>query len=293
MNLPVPTVSAARVHTALLGGDSVFTLDRTVADRVTAAAPWWPSAVRSLYRHGLRMVANLAVRGLDQFLDLGSGLLSPGGRQVHEIAAVSHRAPYNARTVYVDRDPHAHTAHRIALIHQPDATTVLGDISDTEALLDHPAVRALDFQRPVAVLLHDVLPWLPDDGAAHLMPGLRRRLPPGSVISLTHLLAAPRPYATTPLIRCYRQAGIGLWPRDLPLITALSGTWPTYTDGPHTGTGPPPVCALLVRPPGRGRFTRPAFWSPPRRGTSHGNPPSPQRSWRTAGAEEAVHADTR
>ncbi|MEW2497492.1 hypothetical protein AB0942_28745 [Streptomyces nodosus] len=35
-----------------------------MADQVPAA-PWWQSAVRSLHRHGLRMVAHLAARGMD------------------------------------------------------------------------------------------------------------------------------------------------------------------------------------------------------------------------------------
>ena len=293
MSLRPSTVSAARVHNALLGGDGGFTLDLAVADQVTAAAPWWPSAVRSMHCHGLRMVAHLAARGLHQFLDLGSGMPLASRQQVHEIAASPLPAPGALRTVYVDRDPHAHTARRIALTRRPGARTVIGDIGDIETLLEHPAVQAIDFQRPVAVLLHDVLPWLPDDEAAHLVTELRRRLPPGSVISVTHLLAAPPPYATTPLVRCYREVGIGLRPRGLAVITALGGTWPAYTHGPHTGCGPLPVCALLMRAPGPGRFTRPWFWSPSLRGTFRDSPPSRRTPRSNSGAEGAICAGAR
>ncbi|MFD7954308.1 SAM-dependent methyltransferase [Streptomyces ardesiacus] len=293
MNLRLPTVSAARVHNALLGGDSGFALDLATASQVTAAAPWWPSAVRSMHCHGLRMVAHLAARGLHQFLDLGSGMPLADEQQVHEIVAASLQTPGATRTVYVDRDPHAHTARRIALARRPGARTVMGDIVDIETLLAHEAVQAIDFQRPVAVLLHDVLPWLPDEQAVHLVTELRRRLPPGSVISITHLLTAPPPYATTPLVRRYREAGIGLRPRDLAVITAWSGTWPAYTHGPHTGAGSPPVCALLLRSPGPGRFTRPAFWSPSRRGAVLHSPPSRRTAGSNSGAKGAIRADTR
>ncbi|MGW3930870.1 SAM-dependent methyltransferase [Streptomyces microflavus] len=293
MTLSVSHVSTARVHAELLGSEHAFTLDRAVARYVTAAAPWWPSAVQGLHHNGGRLVAHLVARGFDQILDLGSGLPASRGRQVHQIAAASHRGLRGTRTVYVDRDPHAHTARRIHLVDQPHATSVLADITDTEALFEHPAVRELDFQRPVAVLLHDVLPWLPDEAAAHLVTELRRRLPPSSVISFTHLLTAPPPYATTPLVRCYREAGLGLWPRNLAEITAWSGTWPTYAHGPHTGAGAVPVCALLLRAPGPGRFTRPAFWSPSRRGAFHGNAPSPRTPRVNSGAEEAIRAGTR
>ncbi|MFD8897557.1 hypothetical protein [Streptomyces ardesiacus] len=126
----------------------------------------------------------------------------------------------------------------------------------------------------------------------NLVTELRRRLPPGSVISFTHLLAAPPPHATTPLVRRYREAGIGLRPRDLAVITASNGTWPAYTHGPHTGAGSPPVCALLLRSPGPGRFTRPAFWSPSRRGAVLHSPPSRRTAGSNSGAKGAIRAST-
>ncbi|MER5549538.1 SAM-dependent methyltransferase [Streptomyces sp. NPDC002589] len=269
MNLPVPVVSAARIHTALLGG-AVFAVDRSVAIQLTNAVPWWPRAARTLHEQGLRMAAHLVARGFDQVLDLGCGLPSPSGPLVHEIAAARYPGATGARTVYVDRDIHAHAARRIGLVCQPGSDgsdAVLADITATEDLLEHPAVQGLNWRRPIAVLLHDVLPWLSDDAATHLMAVLRHRLAPGSIISSTHLLSAPHPYATAPLVQHHRKAGIGLWPRHLPAITALTGTWPTYI---HSGPGRLPVCTLLTRSPGPGRFARPAFWPfPAARGREH------------------------
>ncbi|MFI2791106.1 SAM-dependent methyltransferase [Kitasatospora sp. NPDC018614] len=290
MTLSLPHVSAARVHAELARGEPAFALDHSVARHVTAAAPWWPSAVQDMHRHGTRLMAHLAARGLDQILDLGSGLPAPRGRQVHQIAASVAPGPRATRTVYVDRDPHAHTARRIDLVDQLGATSVLADITDTTALFELSAVQAFDLRRPVAVLLHDVLPWLSDEEATGLLAELRHRLPSGSVISVTHLLTAPPPYATTPLVRAYREAGMRLRPRDLAVISSWSGTWPAYTHGPHTGAGPLPVCALLLRAPGPGRFTRPAFWSSSRRGTVPGTSAvrrAPRSRFRAEGAIRA------
>ncbi|MGW0603989.1 SAM-dependent methyltransferase [Streptomyces sp. NPDC002640] len=292
MTLSLPHVSAARVHAELAGGEPAFALDHSVARHVTAAAPWWPSAVQGMHRHGARLVAHLAARGLDQILDLGSGLPAPRGRQVHQIAASFHPGPRATRTVYVDRDPHAHTGRRIDLVDQIGATSVLADITDTAALFELSSVRLFDFRRPVAVLLHDVLPWLSDEEATRLVGELRRRLPSGSVISVTHLLAAPPPYATTPLARSYREVGMRLRPRGLAVISSWSGTWPAYTHGPHTGAGPLPVCALLLRSPGPGRFTRPTFWSPSQRSTAPGTPAVRRAPWSHFRAEGAIRAGT-
>lgn len=292
MTLSPPHVSAAHVHAELAGGETAFGLDHSVARHVTAAAPWWPSAVQGMHRHGARLVAHLAARGLDQVLDLGSGLPAPQGRQVHQIAASFNPGPRATRTVYVDRDPHAHTGRRIDLVDHLGATSVLADITDTTALFELSAVQAFDLRRPVAVLLHDVLPWLSDKEAAGLLAELRRRLPSGSVISVTHLLPAPPPYATTPLVRSYREAGMRLRPRGLAEISSWSGTWPAYTHGPHTGAGPLPVCALLLRAPGPGRFTRPAFWSSSQRGTAPSTPAVRRTPRSRSRAEGAIRAGT-
>jgi hypothetical protein len=261
-------LSAAGVHHTLLGGQAGYPQQSAVAAAVTDAAPWWPDAAMFAHRQGLRMVAHLAAQGHDQVLDLGCGYPSPTRRQVHQSAAVYYRGRRRIRTVHVDHDFDARLAQHAAAITQDDALAVLGDITDVETLLDHLSAKSfLDLDRPVAVLLHDVLPWLSDDAATHVMAELRHRLSLGSVISLTHLVPAPRPFATTPLVRAYHEAGIPLRPRDLPSLIALSGTWPTHTDGPHTGGTSWPVCSVLLRHPGPGPFPRPAHWAPvPRRG---------------------------
>ncbi|MFD9771691.1 SAM-dependent methyltransferase [[Kitasatospora] papulosa] len=274
MTRSVPPLSPARVHAELLGGDSASPLDSAVVRRVTKAAPWWRAAAWELHRDGLRLVTHLAAQGLDQFLDLGSGLPSPGRRQVHSLATAFNRSRHAARTVYVDCDSHAHDYRCMSLVDRTDAVSVRADITDTEALFEHPAVQQLDPQRPFVVLLHDVLHWMPEETAARLIADLRHRLPRGSFISFTHLLPAPPPYATTPLVGAYREAGIGLWPRDLSVITAWSGTWPAYTNGPHTGAGLQPVCASLLRTPRPGPFSRPIFWSSSRGHAPHSTPPT-------------------
>src|SRR3984957_10232406 len=92
--------SVARVYDAILGGKDNFPWDRAVAAEVIAA---FPQAAESaiLNRQVLeRAVRYLHDQGVDQFLDLGSGL--PTARNTHEIAQELNP---RALVAYVDNDP--------------------------------------------------------------------------------------------------------------------------------------------------------------------------------------------
>src|SRR3984885_9149969 len=80
--------SVARVYDAILGGKDNFAVDRAVAAAAFKALPDVGRAVRFM-----------ASEGIDQFLDLGSGL--PTVQNTHEIAQALNPA---ARVVYVDND---------------------------------------------------------------------------------------------------------------------------------------------------------------------------------------------
>ena len=76
--------SVARVYDAILGGKDNFPWDRAVAAEVIAAFPQAATSAM-LNRQVLeRAVRYLHDQGIDQFLDLGSGL--PTARNTHEIA---------------------------------------------------------------------------------------------------------------------------------------------------------------------------------------------------------------
>jgi hypothetical protein len=90
----------ARIYDYMLGGRDNFPIDRQTADH---ALEVWPS-VRTSVREN-RAFLGRAVRflaaeaGVDQFLDIGSGLPNVGN--VHEVAQAINPA---AHVVYVDYD---------------------------------------------------------------------------------------------------------------------------------------------------------------------------------------------
>lgn len=174
----------ARVYDYWLGGRDNFAADRDAGARVAKVAPWVISGARGNRAFLTRAVAWLARAGVDQFLDLGSGL--PTAQNVHEVA---HAVTPGARTVYVDRDPLV-LAHARALLARDERTlAVAGDVRDPGAILDDPGVRAhLDLDRPVAVLLLAMLHFVVDDDeAARMIAVLRERLLPGSYLALSHV----------------------------------------------------------------------------------------------------------
>ena len=175
--------SAARIYDYLLGGHHNFAVDLAAAAKLLSIAPdarqiMW--ANRAFLRRG---VTYLAEQGVDQFLDIGSGIPTVGN--VHEIAA---RINPDARIVYVDIDPVAVT-HSLAILDgRPNVTAIQADARNTRLVLDHPEVqRLLDFQRPVAVLLVALLHFVTDDPQAYrLVDDLRKTISTGSYVAISH-----------------------------------------------------------------------------------------------------------
>jgi hypothetical protein len=176
--------ASSRIYDYVLGGAHNFAVDRQVADRAIAAMPQLPSVLRenrTFLRRVVRFLAGEA--GVDQFLDLGSGIPTVGN--VHEIAAEINPS---ARIVYVDIDPVAITHSQAILADNPNATAVQADLRDPSTILAHPTVRGLlDTDRPVAVLLIAALHFVPDSQhPADILARLRNALAPGSYLAISH-----------------------------------------------------------------------------------------------------------
>jgi S-adenosyl methyltransferase len=175
--------SAARVYDAILGGKDNFPWDRAVAAEVIAA---FPQAAGSaiLNRQVLeRAVRYLHDQGVDQFLDLGSGL--PTARNTHEIARELNP---RALVAYVDNDPIVLTHARAQLVDDVATTVVTADIRHPDTILNSPAITAfLDFRRPIGLVLNGVVHHLNDDDDPHgVVTRLTSALAPGSYLQLTH-----------------------------------------------------------------------------------------------------------
>ncbi|MFC5181695.1 SAM-dependent methyltransferase [Actinomadura harenae] len=178
------TPSVARMYDYLLGGKDNLGVDRERAREAVGADPLFPRVVRENRAFLGRVARFLAEeRGIDQFLDIGTGL--PTNDNVHQIV---QRINPDASVVYVDNDPVV-LAHGRALLADNQRTTVIqADLRDPGAILAHPDVRRLlDLDRPVALLLLAILHFVPDAAEPHaILDELRDALPSGSYLAITH-----------------------------------------------------------------------------------------------------------
>jgi len=175
----------ARIYDYALGGRANFAADRAAFDAFAAVYPDNALAARSNRAFLRRAVAYLARQGIDQFLDVGSGL--PTGGNVHEVARGINP---HARVVYVDNDPVAVRFSRQLLAEEQvsGVAAIEADLRDPAAILAHPRTRALlDLSRPVGLLLVAVLHFIPDDDEARrAVRELTAAVPPGSYLAIAH-----------------------------------------------------------------------------------------------------------
>src|SRR5215472_2248642 len=177
--------SVARTYDYLLGGKDNYPADREVGEIFIKQFPGAVQAAldnRACLVRAVRYIAGAL--GIDQFLDLGSGL--PTADNVHQVA---RRASLAARVAYVDHDPIV-LAHGRAILAEDDQTIVIeADITDPSSILDHPDVRALlDFSRPVAVISSSDLHHLTDEeNPLSTIRAFTAAVPAGSCLFIAHL----------------------------------------------------------------------------------------------------------
>ena len=175
--------NAARIYDYLLGGCHNFAIDRETAEKAMAAgrSSALPArANRSFLRRAVRFMVS---EGIDQFLDLGSGIPTVGN--VHEIA--QHANP-DAHVVYVDNEPIAVAHARQLLAGNQNAMIIGADLRDTGAVLTHPDTRRLlDFDRPIGLLMVAVFHFIPDsDDPAGIIGRYVSAFRDGGYLALSH-----------------------------------------------------------------------------------------------------------
>jgi SAM-dependent methyltransferase len=173
--------NAARIYDYALGGDHNFAVDREFADRMWSE-PGYSTAGYKLNRSFLRRAVRFMVsQGIEQFLDLGSGIPTVGN--VHEIAQA---AGPQVHVVYVDNEPVAVAHARQLLADNDNAIMIDADLRDPDAVLHHPDTRRmLDFDRPLGVLFVACLHFVPDD-AATIVARYRNAMNAGGYLALSH-----------------------------------------------------------------------------------------------------------
>jgi SAM-dependent methyltransferase len=182
-DVDVTRPSAARVYDYFLGGAHNFEVDRQLAEQVGALTPNLAETMRANRGFLRRAVRFLVGEGIDQFLDIGSGIPTVGN--VHEVA---QEADPTARVVYVDVDPVAVSHSRAILAGNDRAGVVQADLREPERILaEARALGLLDLDRPLAILLAGVLHFIPDaDDPYGIVERLRAVLAPGGFLLISH-----------------------------------------------------------------------------------------------------------
>jgi len=216
------------VYDYYLGGSHNFEADRAFAAQVMAAVPDMPWIIQENRAFMRRAVRYILDQGVDQFVDLGSGIPTVGN--VHEVVAIVNPS---ARVVYVDHDPVAVAHSRVILDGNPLSSIVPGDLrSPSEVLANRDLLRLVDLARPVGVLLNAVLHFVPDDAeASGIVAELARLLPPGSYVAISHASADQMQTGAQRTESLYNRSVAAMAMRTLAEVTALFAGLPLVEPG--------------------------------------------------------------
>lgn len=213
--------SPARVYDYLLGGKDNYACDRELAGRLFGLVPDLHDQAHGNRRFLQRTARYLALEGIDQFVDIGTGLPTAG--PTHQVAQA---ASPGTRVAYVDNDPAVLAHGRALLVENVDTSIVQADLREPETITEDPRLAEfIDFDRPVAVLFIAVLHFA--ERAEDILAYWRKRLVPGSAIVVSHLIEDPRSHELAAAYRASEQ----LIPRSEREIAGLFGDWELVTPG--------------------------------------------------------------
>jgi S-adenosyl methyltransferase len=171
---------SARIWNYWLGGKDNYPVDRVAGDEYLATFPGIVDVARQSRAFLARAVRYLAEEaGIRQFLDVGTGL--PTVDNTHEVA---QRIAPDSRIVYADNDPLVLVHAQALLTSSPGGVChyIDADLRDPAAILAGAAVT-LDFSRPVALMLMEILGHIADDDEARsIVSRLMAGLPPHSYL---------------------------------------------------------------------------------------------------------------
>ncbi len=181
-DIDITKPNVARVYDYFVGGKDNFTADRDYANKVLEVAPKAAKSVRHNREFLRRVVRHMSEAGIDQFLDLGSGLPTQGN-----VSEVAQEINPDARVVYVDNDPMVYIHSRALLADAVKVDIVNGDVRRPAEILAAPAVLSLlDFDRPIGLLMLAVLHHLEDaEQPGSVVARFRDAMAPGSYLAVS------------------------------------------------------------------------------------------------------------
>jgi hypothetical protein len=180
-DLKVP--SPARMYDYYLNGKDNFPADRAAAELALSVFPAGRALAWANRRFMASVVRFLARKGIDQFIDIGTGI--PTRPNVHDVARSVNPS---ARVAYVDNDPQVLVHDRALLAGSKGIAVIDGDARHAGLLADDDDLReVIDFARPVGVLLVAVLHFVRDrEDPWGSVAALRDRMAPGSYLAVSH-----------------------------------------------------------------------------------------------------------
>jgi S-adenosyl methyltransferase len=210
----------ARMYDYFLGGKDNFDADRAAVEVVLKALPGARDMVlenRAFLGRAVRFLANA---GIDQFLDIGTGI--PGAGNTGDVARAILPG---AHVAYIDYDPIV-AVHSRALLTGSDPTrtaVVLADVRDPKSILEAEAVRrVIDFDKPVAVLMVALLHFIAfDEDAAGIVGAFRDALPPGSALVISHGTDGGDPERSAEARKGWDKATSQFYVRDRAEVTSF------------------------------------------------------------------------
>lgn len=220
--------SAARVYDYFLGGAHNFEIDRQLAEQIVSLTPNLAETMRAGRAFLRRAVRYLLAEGIDQFLDIGSGIPTVGN--VHEVA---HAGNPGARIVYVDIDPVAVAHSRSILDGVGNAGVIHADLREPERIITGARESGLiDFDRPVAILLAGVVHFIPDaDRPEEILANLRAATAPGSHLVISHSTFEDQPPEMLDAQRLSSRTATEITLRSRAQVTAFFGDFTIVEPG--------------------------------------------------------------
>ncbi|MFE2379257.1 SAM-dependent methyltransferase [Streptomyces sp. NPDC059398] len=214
---PAPRIDTSKPHPArvydwLLGGKDNYPVDQEVGESLPSEAK---DAARQNRAFMHRAAAYLAESGIDQFLDIGTGI--PTRPNLHQIV---QRTVPSARVVYTDYDPIVLRHAEALLVSSAEGATdyIQADVREPRTIIDH-ARKFLDFDRPIALSLIALMHFVPDDQDPYgIVSTLVGTLPPGSCLVLSHAASDRYEELAAMVTAQYAKGGIRLGFRTRPEV---------------------------------------------------------------------------
>jgi hypothetical protein len=194
----------ARVYDWLLGGKDNYPIDEAVGEKLPPEAR---DAARQNRQFMHRAAAWLATQGIDQFLDIGTGI--PTAPNLHQV--VQGIVP-QAKVVYTDNDPIVLRHAEALLVSHPEGVTdyIQADVRRPAEIIEH-ARGVLDFERPIALSLIALMHFISDEQDPYeIVRALLAALPSGSHLVLSHAASDLYPELAEQVTAEYAKGGIRL-----------------------------------------------------------------------------------